>query len=116
MRGPSLVDPDMDLHPAVMGGVYRRRGRSVVDKCQPTGVAVREDVHASPWFSAADLLNQRKPEPADLAAGFSVFIGDRSGCGQSHVSLVVNRRRGRNSTDLSVNGMGEIDCRGACVE
>src|ERR1700730_3963040 len=61
-----LVDPDMDLQAAVVRQINRRGGRSPVDRGEPAGIAVREDVDRLirflPW---GNRLDQAKAVPAD---------------------------------------------------
>ena len=49
---PRFIDPNVDWQPAVVGRVDRSRRRSVIHECQPSGIAMSQDVHGLSAFRA----------------------------------------------------------------
>ena len=74
---PGLVDPDMNLQAAIMREIDRRRRRAPVDRREPAGVAMGQDVDglAGP-LPRRDLFDQRQTMPADPLVDRDVLLGD----------------------------------------
>ena len=91
---PGLVDPDMNLQAAIMRQIDRRRRRAPVDRGEPAGVAMGQDVDglARP-LRRRDLFDQRQTMPADLLVDRDVLLGDFDGAPVGGRDPLGRRRR-----------------------
>ncbi len=69
----------MDVDALVMGHVDRRRRGAPVDRGQPAGIAVGEDLDPSPGLAVGDLMNQGDAVLADLLVDVDILIADALG-------------------------------------
>src|ERR1700761_8808306 len=69
-----LVTKHMEFFSCGLGGVHWRSRRSHVDKCQPAGVAMGEDLHA--------VFNQFCAVLSNVLAVMNVLIGEFFGSGK----------------------------------
>ena len=77
---PGLVDPDVNREAAIVRQIDRRRRRSPVDRRQPAGVAMRQDVDGfAGLLGRGDRLDQRQTMPADFPVDRHILFGDLTG-------------------------------------
>jgi hypothetical protein len=86
-----------------MGSIDWCHGRAVVDKSEPTGVAVRQDIYGCSAFFLIDMSNQLQPVFADFSAGLRIVICNFLGCREGNFLFLLNALGTSNCTQLSVN-------------
>ena len=74
---PRLVDPHMHRDPRIISAVDRRQGGAPIDRREPAGVAVGQDLHrAAPALSPMRVFDQPEPVLADRAVDRDILFGD----------------------------------------
>ena len=77
---PGLVDPDMDRDAVVMGAVDRRERGAPIDRGEPAGIAMRQDLDpAGRALAPPRLGDQRGAVLADRAVDRDIRLGDLAG-------------------------------------
>ena len=74
--------PHMQWQASVLGGVDRRSRGAVINKCEPTCIAVCKHVDRLVALRFGDLLNERQTVLPDHPAMLRIFICNRIGCAQ----------------------------------
>src|SRR5262245_66626553 len=95
----SLVHPNVDRQSAIVRGVNRREGRTIIYKSEPAGVAVGQNVDRFIIFRSRNLFDERQAMLSDHTALFYVFGGNLFGSAQSE-------REDRKSTRLNSSHLG----------
>ena len=72
-----FIDPHVQVNARVKSGVDWCSSRAVVDKRQPTGVAMGQDVDALTMLALGKIGNQCLAVLANTTAMRSVFVGQR---------------------------------------
>ena len=65
----------MNVDPCFLGGIHRRRGRAIINKGQPAGIAVGENINGGPLLAAADLADQLQAVATYAPAIFGILVG-----------------------------------------
>src|SRR4030095_8987402 len=81
--GSRLSNPNMNRQLAIVGRINRGRGRAVINKREPSRVAMRENVDRLPRLLSSNLLNEIQSMLPYHPAVLFVFVCDQSGCAQS---------------------------------
>jgi len=74
-----LVDPDVNINSLLESRIDRRGCGTIVDKGEPTGIAMGENVDCCSSLPFADLSNDFSPMVTDAAAEIGILIGDGAG-------------------------------------
>ena len=75
-----FVDIDVDRNAGLDRQIDRRGGGAVIDRRQPAGVAMGEDVDPfARLLPGGDLLDDGEPVAADGAVEFDILVGDLGG-------------------------------------
>src|SRR5882724_5869078 len=83
-------DPHVNRQPAVVSGINRGSRRTIVNKGEPSRVAMREHVDWLSCFLSCELPNEFQSVLPDQSAMLSVFIRNRSGGAQSKRDLLLS--------------------------
>ena len=112
-----LVDIDVDRNAGLGGEIDRRGGGAVVDRRQPAGIAVGEDVdRLAGLLLRRDPLDDLKAVPADRAVEFDVLVGDLAGAAPGGGGAVGCRaaaqstRRISSSAQRRLIAVGRVSC------
>jgi hypothetical protein len=106
-----FVHPDVQVDPAIEGGIDRGRGRAIFDAGEPTGVAVGEHVDGPTALGAACLLDDRPAEFPDPAAVLDFVVGDGVGFLPGQVDSGLRGGCRLDPLQHAVYGPGEVDGR-----
>src|SRR6266403_4027413 len=74
-----------------MSGVNWRQSGSIIDKREPSRVAMGQDVDRLPVLHSGNLLDQIQAVLPNHPAMFFIFFGDLSRCAQSEINLFLGR-------------------------
>jgi len=115
---PRFVHPDMDGEACVVGFVDGGEGCSPVDRREPAGVAMGEDLNGRTGLRRGDLFQDRKSVVPDRRTARDIFVADRAGFDACSLSTLV-RRTIRQRFDHALNAIDgplEIDRGRACCQ
>jgi hypothetical protein len=73
----------MNRQPAIVRGIDRRRGGTVINKREPSRVAMREHIDRLSCLPSSNLLDEIQPVLPDHPAVLLIFFGNQFGCAQS---------------------------------
>src|SRR6266478_3153325 len=82
-----LTHPHVNWQPAIVRGIDWRRSGTVINKREPSRVAMREHIDRLPRFLSSDFLNEIHPVLPYHPAVLLIFLGNQSGCAQSQGDL-----------------------------
>ena len=93
---PGLVDPDMQRNPVLMRAIDRRQRGAPIDRRQPAGVAMRQDLHRPAGGLGAVCRGDQLPAVlADGAVDRDILLGDLAGAFERHGEAPFRRRLGQ---------------------
>ena len=82
ISGSGLSNPHVNWQAAVVRCINRGRSGAIVDKRQPSRVAMSEHVHPRSCFFSRDFPNEFQSVLPDHPAMLRIFVRNRSGCAQ----------------------------------
>src|SRR5436190_20660160 len=82
--------PHMQWEAAVVCGVDRRSRGTVINKCEPTCIAVSKDIDRLVALRFGDLPNERQAVLSDYSAMLRIFICNQIGCAQCQGDLFIH--------------------------
>src|SRR2546426_4273036 len=74
--GSRLSNPHVNRQPAIVRGIDRRGGGTVINKREPSRVTMREHIDRLPRFLSSNLLNEIQSVLPDHPAVLLVFFGN----------------------------------------
>ena len=88
-----LVDPDMEGNALVTRAVDRRQRGAPIDRRQPAGVAMRQNLDRAAAFAALRRGDQIDTVVADRAVDRDILLGNLGGAGERGVMPAARRQR-----------------------
>src|ERR1044072_1433958 len=82
--------PNVYRQAAIVRRIDGRSGGAIINKGQPSRVAMREHIDSVARFPLSDILNQLQPVLSDHPAMLRVFFSNRIGCAPSKSHLFVS--------------------------
>src|SRR6266496_1932481 len=86
-----LVDPNMNRQPAIVRSVNWCQGGSIIHKCQPSRITMRQDIDRLAVPFSGNLLDQTQTVLPDHPAMFFIFRGNLFGGCQCEGDLSLQR-------------------------
>ena len=115
VAGARLINPDMDRNTGIMGRINRGRGGTIVDKCQPTRIAVGQNINrAFSTFSFKNILKHGETVLPDSTAEVDILIGHTAGKVRGDDYLLSRVTDPGDRVDLPFHGPGEIHGSRSC--
>ena len=99
---PGLVDPDMERDAGIMRAIDRRQRRAPIDRGEPAGIAMGQDLDRPRGAAAAPgLLDQPGAVLADRAVDRDIRLGDLAGARQGGGEALLAAAAARNARRIS---------------
>ena len=74
IAGPGFISPDMHINAGVISFIDRRQGRAPINRRQPTGIAVGQDIYGCAIFLFGYFLDDGRAMLTNIGANLNIFI------------------------------------------